>query len=56
MMCARCDQPIRDGEDWEPYDNMSPTGAGSTVFLHKKLCKRPPTQTAPASKTRLIRH
>lgn len=54
MMCARCDQPIRDGEDYETQDIPRPTGPGATVLLHKKLCKQPPTQTAPAGDRRRV--
>ncbi|WP_279617139.1 hypothetical protein [Streptomyces regalis] len=35
---------MQDGE-YEAYVNHSPTGASATVYLHKELCKRPPTQT-----------
>lgn len=52
MICARCDQPIRDGEPYEVLDKFSPSGGGITGVIHRKLCKRPPTQTAPES----IRH
>ncbi|WP_328436846.1 hypothetical protein OHA71_06280 [Streptomyces sp. NBC_00444] len=52
MMCARCDQPIKPGQPYETHDIPRPTGAGATVFLHKRLCPRPPTQTAPADADR----
>lgn len=53
MMCARCDQPIA-GKP-EPVDKMSPSGPGSTVYIHPDgRCKKPPTQTAPTP--RLRRH
>ncbi len=45
MICARCDKPIRDDEPYETYDVMRPTGAGPTLIVHARLCKRPPRQT-----------
>lgn len=47
MMCARCDEPILPGEAYEVRPIISPTGPGSDVVLHKKLCPRPLSQTAP---------
>lgn len=55
MMCARCDQPIRPGQAYETYDIPSPSAFGATVYLHKKLCVRPPTQTAPVRRAAPIR-
>jgi hypothetical protein len=26
VMCLACDQPLRDGEDTQPYDHISPSG------------------------------
>jgi hypothetical protein len=46
-ICARCDQPIRDGEPYDEVDKFSPSGAGATLLVHRELCERPPTQTAP---------
>jgi hypothetical protein len=54
MMCARCDQPILDGEDCETQDIPRPTGPGATVLLHKRLCQKPPTQTDPAGDRRRV--
>lgn len=48
MICARCQKPIRNGEPYETYDIMRPTGASPTLVVHARLCKRPPTQTAPS--------
>lgn len=45
MICARCDRPI-EGEP-EPVANMSPSGPGSTVYVHKEWCKPVPRQTGP---------
>lgn len=54
MICARCDKPIPDGQA-VPVDMPRPTGAGVTLHVHKRLCKKVLTQTAPASSRRLIR-
>jgi hypothetical protein len=48
-MCARCNKLIVAGEDFESIDKLSPSGAGVTLHVHAVLCKRPPTQTSPAS-------
>jgi hypothetical protein len=55
MFCARCDQPILRGQAYETVDIDQPTSAGATVRLHKKLCPRPPRQTAPVEPRRRIR-
>ena len=49
MICARCDQPIRPGQKTETVPKDSASGAGGTVTLHAKLCKKAPTQTYPAA-------
>ena len=41
MICARCDRTILPGEDYETRDLPAASGAGSTVYLHKPLCRRP---------------
>ncbi len=46
MMCDRCDQPIPPGqEERVPVDGAS--GAGTTLVLHRILCRRPPSHAAP---------
>ncbi|MEU8756195.1 hypothetical protein AB0C88_37485 [Streptomyces chartreusis] len=45
--CGRCDQPIRPGEPFEARDILSPSSAGTTVYLHKNLCVKTPFQAAP---------
>ena len=47
MICARCEKPIRDGEDYTTEVNPGASGAGSDIHLHKRLCKRPPRATRP---------
>lgn len=48
MICARCQEPIRDDEPRETYDYHAASGPGLTIVVHARLCKRPPTQTAPS--------
>lgn len=48
MICARCDKPIRPGEPYDPVDKFSPSAGGMVLHVHRRLCKRPPTQAAPA--------
>jgi hypothetical protein len=48
MMCDRCGQPIQSGEKSKTYPKDSASGAGGTVVLHVKPCRRPPTQTYPS--------
>jgi hypothetical protein len=48
MMCDRCGQLIRPGQKTRTYAKDSASGAGGTVTVHERLCKRPPTQTYPS--------
>ncbi|MGW2720870.1 hypothetical protein [Streptomyces sp. NPDC001492] len=50
MMCDRCSEPIQRGEPYEEIPIDRPTGAGVTVVLHKRLCARPESQTAPVDR------
>lgn len=52
MICARCDQPILPGQKSVPYDIPSPSGPGTTVYLHKELCVQVDAQRTQES----IRH
>ncbi|MFJ8364014.1 hypothetical protein [Streptomyces sp. NPDC093984] len=47
MRCARCDELIREGEQYTTYDNPGASFAGSTVYRHATPCPRVQTQTAP---------
>ena len=55
MRCDRCGMPILSGEAYDTHEVDQLTGAGATVRLHAKLCKRPPTQSGPVSRRRRIR-
>lgn len=46
MFCARCGKPLKD-EDATPVDVARPTGAGLTLYVHRYLCRKPVSQTAP---------
>lgn len=48
MICAHCDQPIRDDEMYDTVTNPGASGAGADVYLHRRPCVAPPHQTAPA--------
>lgn len=54
MFCARCDKPLREA-DAAPVDVHRPTGAGSTVYIHRGGCQAPPHQTSPVSRPEPIR-
>lgn len=41
MICAKCQQPIRDGEDYDAIAVHSPSAAGSTMHLHKTCPPKP---------------
>lgn len=43
MICARCDQRIQPGQDYETRDHFAASGAGCTIYLHKELCPLPRT-------------
>jgi len=47
MFCDRCAEPIGPDEEYDTVDVMSPTGPGTVVILHKRVCERAPIQTAP---------
>jgi len=41
MICARCQQPIRPGEDYETDGKFSSSGAGATIERHKVCPPKP---------------
>ena len=50
-ICARCDLRILPGEEMA-VDNAAPTGPGSTVYIHRALCKPAvPHQSAPVRRS-----
>ncbi len=48
MFCARCDEPIRQGEEYRTESHDRPTGPPTTVYVHEKRCVPAPQQTYPA--------
>lgn len=50
MICDRCQQPIRKGQAYRTYPIDSPSGAGTTVYIHTADCQPVPSQTAPVSR------
>ncbi|MFF2226303.1 hypothetical protein ACFVV7_23645 [Streptomyces globisporus] len=46
MMCDRCDQPIKPGQE-ERVPVGGASGAGTVVILHRQLCRRSPSHAAP---------
>jgi hypothetical protein len=49
MICGRCDQPIRPGEEYSTHDMPSSSAAGITIYRHVDRCKRVPIQTTQDS-------
>ncbi|MFJ9380672.1 hypothetical protein [Streptomyces sp. NPDC101455] len=47
--CGRCDEPIRRDEEFSEHDKLSPSAAGTTIYLHVKGCKKVPTRTTQVS-------
>ena len=47
--CGRCDELIRRDEEFTEHDKLSPSAAGTTIYLHVKDCKRVPTRTTQVS-------
>lgn len=50
MICRRCDQPIRPGEDYTSLDKISNSAGGITVHWHKEC---PPPQGSATGATLL---
>ncbi|UOB09049.1 hypothetical protein MQE23_08290 [Streptomyces sp. HP-A2021] len=51
MICARCDMPLRAGDDYDETSVDGATGAGVTIYRHRQPCRRTQQQTAPAPAT-----
>lgn len=47
MICARCDETIRPGQDYDAEPIHAGSGPGETAYLHRGHCVRVPIQTAP---------
>ena len=45
MICARCDKPIRPGEQYVQVDNPGASGSGATMHIHAERCVPAPQQT-----------
>lgn len=43
MICGRCDEPIRPGQQYSTHEGAS--SAGATDHQHLVLCKKTPIQT-----------
>lgn len=48
MRCARCDEPIRQGERYRTIDHHAASGPGVTLHVHEKPCKPAPQQRYPS--------
>jgi hypothetical protein len=48
VICARCDKPIRPGEEYVRVDNPGASGAGSTLYIHAVRGVPVPQQTNQA--------
>jgi hypothetical protein len=46
-ICARCDQRIKDGEEYDEIPMPGASVAGATVYRHKRGCRRAQVQTTP---------
>jgi hypothetical protein len=51
MLCARCDMPLREDDDYDETSVDGATGAGVTIYRHRWRCKRTQQQTSPAPAT-----
>jgi hypothetical protein len=47
MVCTRCNEPIRPGEETVEIQNLGASAAGGSVIVHARLCRRAPQQTGP---------
>lgn len=48
-ICISCDQSIKDDEAYREVDKLSPSAAGSTLYVHSEPCTPVPVQTNQAS-------
>ncbi|NEE11977.1 hypothetical protein G3M58_36665 [Streptomyces sp. SID7499] len=47
-ICARCNMPLRDGDDFDSDYIPSASGAGITIYRHRQPCKRTDAPTTQA--------
>lgn len=45
MICARCDKPILEGEQYVKVDHHGASGPGTTEYVHAERCVPVPLQT-----------
>ncbi|WP_329528467.1 hypothetical protein [Streptomyces sp. NBC_01462] len=45
MICGRCDEPIRPGQQYSTHVIEGASPAGATTHRHLVLCKKTPIQT-----------
>lgn len=45
MICARCDEPIREDEGYDTVISHGGSGAKPTQHVHKRYCQAPPQQS-----------
>ena len=48
-LCARCSQPIVDGEEYGTTDIPTPSGPGPSLYFHEALCRPSPFQSPPGA-------
>jgi hypothetical protein len=41
VICGKCDQTIRVGEDYDGHDKVSSSAGGITIYLHKQCPSQP---------------
>lgn len=56
MICDRCQEPILKGQTYREYPIDSPSGAGTTVVIHKADCRAVPSQSYPAVRDARLWH
>lgn len=49
MICARCDMPLREGDDYTWDYIPAGSGPGITIYRHRQPCKRTDAPTTQSS-------
>ncbi|MFI1728165.1 hypothetical protein ACH40E_02780 [Streptomyces acidicola] len=47
-ICGRCDQSIKDNEQYTTHDILSASAGGMTVYRHVRPCRRVQIPTSPS--------